>query len=147
MTFTIKEIEQQARIKLLDTYEDNYRFAPSEMFHAMRDGLRMIRNVRPESKYVDGLLQDKMIVTNDATPVKIDFMVPESFPASLTYSGSAHSYTLDQFRNLNINMEDRWMESLGYYVIHQMYLKDDADTANAGLADTYYKKFVESVKS
>ena len=26
--FTIKEIERQARVKLLDTYEDNYRFNP-----------------------------------------------------------------------------------------------------------------------
>ena len=46
--FTIKEIERQARVKLLDTYEDNYRFNPTEIFDAMRDGLRMIRNVRPE---------------------------------------------------------------------------------------------------
>lgn len=138
--FTIKEIERQARVKLLDTYEDNYRFNPTEIFDAMRDGLRMIRNVRPESKYVDGLLTGKMLLVNG---MEADFDVPESFPATI----GGTTYTLDQFRSFTVNMEDRWMESLVYYVIHQMYLKDDTDTANATLAQTYYTKFTESVRS
>lgn len=138
--FTIKEIERQARVKLLDTYEDNYRFNPTEIFDAMRDGLRMIRNVRPESKYVDGLLTGKMLIING---LEADFDVPESFPATI----GGTTYTLDQFRAFTVNMEDRWMESLVYYVIHQMYLKDDTDTANATLAQTYYTKFTESVRS
>lgn len=138
--FTIKEIERQARVKLLDTYEDNYRFNPTEIFDAMRDGLRMIRNVRPESKYVDGLLTGKMLLVNG---LEADFDVPESFPATI----GGTTYTLDQFRAFTVNMEDRWMESLVYYVIHQMYLKDDTDTANATLAQTYYARFTESVRS
>lgn len=138
--FTIKEIERQVRVKLLDTYEDNYRFKPTEIFDAMRDGLRMIRNVRPESKYVDGLLTGKMLIINNS---ESDFTVPESFPA--TIDGS--TYTLDQYRAFTVNMEDRWMESLVYYVIHQMYMKDDTDTANAQLAQAYYTKFTESVRS
>ncbi len=138
--FTIKEIERQVRVKLLDTYEDNYRFAPAEIFHAMRDGLRMIRNVRPESKYVDGLLTGGMLLVNGE---EADFTVPESFPAKI----DGDTYTLDRYRELTVNMEDRWMESLVYYVIHQMYLKDDTDTANASLAQTYYSKFTESVRS
>lgn len=138
--FTIKEIERQARVKLLDTYEDNYRFKPTEIFDAMRDGLRMIRNVRPESKYVDGLLTGKMLLIGG---VEADFNVPESFPATI----GGTTYTLDQFRGFTVNMEDRWMESLVYYVIHQMYMKDDTDTANAQLAQAYYTKFTESVRS
>ena len=138
--FTIKEIERQARVKLLDTYEDNYRFKPTEIFDAMRDGLRMIRNVRPESKYVDGLLTGKMLLIGG---VESDFTVPESFPATI----GGTTYTLDQFRGFTVNMEDRWMESLVYYVIHQMYMKDDTDTANAQLAQAYYTKFTESVRS
>ena len=138
--FTIKEIERQARVKLLDTYEDNYRFKPTEIFGAMRDGLRMIRNVRPESKYVDGLLTGKMLLIGGVEAV---FTVPESFPATI----GGTTYTLDQFRGFTVNMEDRWMESLVYYVIHQMYMKDDTDTANAQLAQAYYTKFTESVRS
>ena len=138
--FTIKEIERQARVKLLDTYEDNYRFKPTEIFDAMRDGLRMIRNVRPESKYVDGLLTGKMLLIGG---VEADFNVPESFPATI----GGTTYTLDQFRGFTVNMEDRWMESLVYYVIHQMYMKDDTDTANAQLAQAYYTKFTESARS
>lgn len=138
--FTINEIERQARVKLLDTYEDSYRFQPTEIFDAMRDGLRMIRSVRPESKYVDGLLTGKMLLVDGD---EADFTVPESFPAAI---GGA-TYTLDEFRALAVNMEDRWMEALVYYVIHQMYLKDDTDTANANLANVYYNKFTESVRS
>ncbi|MGN0844457.1 MAG: DUF6682 family protein [Kiritimatiellia bacterium] len=138
--FTIKEIERQVRVKLLDTYDDNYRFNPTEIFDAMRDGLRMIRNVRPESKYVDGLLTGKMLLIDGN---EADFIVPESFPATI----GGTTYTLDQYRKFTVNMEDRWMESLVYYVIHQMYLKDDTDTANANLATTYYGKFTESVRS
>ncbi|MGN0847818.1 MAG: DUF6682 family protein [Kiritimatiellia bacterium] len=138
--FTINEIERQARVKLLDTYEDNYRFQPTEIFDAMRDGLRMIRNVRPESKYVKGLLTDEMLLVNG---VETDFTVPASFPATI----GGTTYTLDQFRAFTVNMENRWMESLVYYVIHQMYLKDDTDTANANLASAYYSKFNESVRS
>lgn len=138
--FTIKEVEDQVRIKLLDTYSDNYRFAPTEIFHAMRDGLRMIRNIRPESKYVDDLLTGKMLIISGS---EADFVVPESFPATI----NGVTFDLDTYRGISINMEDRWMESLGYYVIHQMYLKDDTDTANANLATTYYNKFVESVRS
>lgn len=138
--FTIKEVEDQARIKLLDTYSDNYRFAPTEIFNAMRDGLRMIRNIRPEAKYVDDLLTGKMLIISGS---EADFVVPESFPATI----NGVTFDLDTYRGISINMEDRWMESLGYYVIHQMYLKDDTDTANANLATTYYNKFVESVRS
>ena len=75
--------------------------------------------------------------------LEADFDVPESFPATI----GGTTYTLDQFRAFTVNMEDRWMESLVYYVIHQMYLKDDTDTANATLAQTYYAKFTESVRS
>lgn len=138
--FAISEIERQVRIKTLDTYEDNYHFAPMEIFDAMRDGLRMIRNIRPESKYVDGLLTGRMLFVNGE---EADFTVPKSFPATIGDT----TYTLDQYREFLVNMEDRWMESLVYYVIHQMYLKDDTDTANANLAQTYYAKFTESVKS
>lgn len=138
--FAIKEIERQVRVKLLDTYEDNYRFNPTEIFDAMRDGLRMIRNVRPESKYVNGLLTGKMLVIDGEEE---DFIVPESFPATI----EGTTYTLDQYRAFTVNMEDRWMEALVYYVIHQMYLKDDTDTANAQLAQVYYTKFTESVRS
>lgn len=140
MDFTIKEIENRVRLKLLDTYEENYRFHPTEIFAAIRDGLRMIWNVRPESRYVNGLLTDKMIRI-DNTPS--DFVIPESFPATI----NGASYDLDQYRKFVVNMEDRWIEPLVYYVIHQMYLKDDTDTNNATLASTYYSKFTESVRT
>lgn len=140
MNFTIKDVENQVRLKILDTYEDNYRFAPTEIFNAIRDGLRLIRSKRPESRYVNCLLTDKMLLVNNE---EADFIIPESFPATIGET----TYTLEQYRGFTINMEERWMEAVVNYTIHQMYLKDDTDTANADLAKTYYAKFTESINS
>ena len=136
---TIGEIEQQARLKLLDTYEDNYRFAPTEMFSALRDAMRLTRSVRPESKYVDGLLTGKPLLIDGE---EADFIVPDSFPTAI----GGKSFTMEQYRKINLNMEDTYREPLVYYVIYQMYLKDDVDTANQTLANAYYQKFSEIVR-
>jgi len=135
---TIGEIENRVRMKLLDTYSDKYHFSPSEVFHAMRDGMWRIWSVCPSSRYVDGVIVDKMLIVNGT---ETDFVTPESFPAMV----AGAQRTLDEFRGFQLNMEDRYSEPLMYYVIHQMFLKDDPDTANATLAQTYFNKFTESV--
>lgn len=138
MQFTIKEIERQVRIKTLDTDADAYRYAPIEVYQAIRDGVRLIWHKKPESRYVDGLMVSKGLLIGGA---QADFVVPETFPVTI---GST-SYDNAAYVALTINMEERYMEPLVYYVIHQMYLKDDTDTANSGLAKTYYEKFMEAL--
>jgi len=135
---TIKEIERQVRIKTLDTDADQYRYEPVEIYQAIRDGIRLIWHKKPESRYVDGLLVSKGLLIG-GNPA--DFVVPETFPVTI----GAASYDNAGYAALSINMEERFMEALVYYVIHQMYLKDDTDTANAGLAKTYYDKFAEAL--
>ena len=121
--FTVGSVEDQVRTALLDTYEDAYRYAPKEIYYAMRDGLNHIRNMRPEAKYVDGELVDL------------------NFP---TIPTSAETTAI---RATTVNMEDRWLEAIVFYCIHRMYTKDDTDTQNQQLAATYYSMFERSLNA
>lgn len=123
--FKIGDVEDMARTILLDTEDDAYRFVPKEIYQALWDGLKHINNVRPESRYVNGLLVD------------LGFVLPAAYDSA----------TVTAYRGTDVNMEDRWREAAVYYVVHRMYLKDDADTQNAALAKQYLDMFNASVMS
>lgn len=137
---TIGEIEKQARTILLDTNEDGFRFTPTEMFLSLKTAIKRSRTMRPESKYVDCRLTGKpLLVDGD----EADFVVPTSFHATI----NGRTFSLEAYRGIELNMESRWEEALVYFVVHQMYMKDDADTTNANLAATYYNYFTTSLSS
>ena len=117
--FTIKDVEDGARLILLDTYEDAYRFEPKEMFAATASAIERVRLARPASRYVGGIMVD------------FDLEVPATFTDA----------SLAAFRNTEIEMERRWLEATIYYVVHRMYLKDDPDTKNDNLAAKYLELF------
>ena len=117
--FTIKDVEDGARLILLDTYEDAYRFEPKEMFAAIASAIERVRLARPASRYVGGIMVD------------FDLEVPATFTDA----------SLAAFRNTEIEMERRWLEATIYYVVHRMYLKDDPDTKNDNLAAKYLELF------
>ena len=119
--FTIKDVEDGARMILLDTYEDAYRFEPKEMFAAIADGLERTRVARPASRYVG----------NNMVDVDADFDVPATFTDE----------SLAAFRNTEIQMGRRWLEAIIFYVVHKMYLKDDPDTKNDSLAEKYLELY------
>ena len=126
-TFKIKDVEDQARLILLDTYSDAYRFEPKEIYQALWEGLKHIRSIRPESRYLDGLLVDLQLRTSDSSPW-VDFYIPEN-------------QAIEVYRASKISMEDDWREAAVYYIVHRMYLKDDSDTQNANLATQYLNMF------
>ena len=137
---TIGEIERQARTILLDTNEDGYRFTPTEIFLSLKSAVKRARTMRPESKYVGCRLTGKpLLVDGDEE----DFVVPTSFPATI----HGKTFSLEAYRGIALNFETRWEEALVYYVVHQMYLKDDADTTNANLAQTYFNYFTASLSA
>ena len=117
--FTVKDVEDGARLILLDTYEDAYRFEPKEMFAATTSAIERVRLARPASRYVGGIMVD------------FDLEVPATFTDA----------SLAAFRNTEIEMERRWLEATIYYVVHRMYLKDDPDTKNDNLAAKYLELF------
>ena len=136
--FTVGEVEHQARLVLLDTHEDAYRFEPDGIYAAMKDGLIRLRQDCPSSRYVAGLMVDLTFdVRNSETGV-----VTASFDDIPNQEYAAQNNF--QVKNLVVNMERTWMTALVYYIVHRMYMRDDADTANAALADRYLQLFKEA---
>lgn len=127
--FKVKEVEDAARLILLDTYDNAFRFEPKEIYAAMWDGLLRIRRERPQSRYVGGLLADLKIVGETATWTSI--------PA-ITDSGDN---TRENFRDGDVEMEERWKEAVVYYVVFRMYQKDDPDTKNDALSARYFEMY------
>lgn len=119
------EIEERARIILLDTDETAPRFEAKELFFAMRDGMVQTRSVRPESRYHDGVLVD------------LDFPMPTDWDDISVATAS----------EADLKMDDRWLEAIVYYVVHRMYMKDDPDTQNANLAKNYLDLYTASVQT
>lgn len=129
--FKVKEVEDAARLILLDTYDTAFRFEPKEIYAAMWDGLLRVRRERPQSRYVGGLLSDLKIV-NSTENVEWT-SIPE-----ITDSGNN---TRENFRNGEVSMEERWKEAVVYYVVFRMYQKDDPDTKNDALSTRYFEMF------
>ena len=129
---TIGELEKQIRIIILDTDEDKPRFVPTEVFYAINEAMKQTRRMRSESRYVKGHLNDKLLVVDN---VESDFNMPANTNEAIA-----------AFRNAVINMEDAWMDALVFHSVHRLFLKDDPDTQNAQLSDTYYKKFLTVVQ-
>lgn len=123
----IGDVEDEARLILLDTYEDAYRFEPKEIYAAMKDGLLRLRREQPASRYVGGILVD-LEFSNDTTTV-ID--IPTTTDPT----------TIAEFRARFISMEERWKEAVVYYVVHRMYQKDDPDTKNDALSTRYFEMY------
>lgn len=125
----VRDVEEDVRTILNDTYEDAYRFEPKEVFKAMVQGMVNTRNVRPESRYVNGLLVDLTIA------------VPQSFTTE------PNGGSLKVFRDQVLEMDDRWREPLVFYIVSRMYMKDDADTQNANLVKQYTDLYNTTVQT
>ena len=130
--FTIAEVEDEARLILLDTQDDAYRFEPKEIYQAIKDGLLRIRRERPASRYVGGLLVDLTFGdgTTDYAPV-----IPQTLDDG----------TRETLRARIVSMESRWKEAVVFYVVHRMYQKDDPDTSNNALSEKYLQLYVNAL--
>lgn len=121
--FTVGQVEDEARLILLDTDSYAYRFEPKEMYAAMKDGLLRLRREQPASKYVDGLISDLAFVGERTSTSDIPQTPDETF------------------RGYEVTMEERWKEAIVYYVVHRMYQKDDPDTKNDTLSARYFEMY------
>lgn len=120
MSVTIGSLEQDVREILIDTYHTGYRWSPYVLFCGLRDGIKRLNSVRPESRYF-GL-----------TLVKIDF------PA---VSGSMTAEEIATVRATVVLVEEKWREAVVFYALHKAYMPENPDTANAELSDKYLKLF------
>jgi hypothetical protein len=120
MSATIGSIEHDVRVLLLDTDESGYRFSSYNLFCGIRDGIKRLNSVRPESRYF-GLA----LVLIDFPAVDVDMTAEE----------------IETVRDTVVLVEERWIEAVVFYALHKAYLIDSSDTANAALSADYLKKF------
>jgi hypothetical protein len=120
MSTTVGTLEHEARVILLDTDDSNYRFTPYVLFCGIRDGLKRLYSVRPESRY-SGLT-----------------LTAATFP---TVTADMDSAAITAARAALVLIEERWFEAVIYYACHKAYLIDSSDTANAALSADYLSKF------
>ena len=125
--FTVGSVEDEARLILLDTYEDAFRFEPKEVYQAMKDGLLRLRRERPASRYVGGILVDLEFVDGSTSVTDVPAVLDDA--------------TRAEFRAREVTMEERWKEAVVYYVAHRMYQKDDPDTKNDALSTRYFEMY------
>lgn len=105
---TASEIETKVRRIIQDDMPE-YRWTSEEIKDYLTDGCRALNAIRPETRYVDGLLTDGTV--------------------------------LPEFDNDPIPIDNRFTETLVFYVVYKCYLKDATDTTNQGLAESYLNKF------
>jgi len=119
MSTAIRDIENEVRVLLQDTYEP-YRFSSFQVFCGIRDALKRLNSVRPESRYF-GLA----LVRLDFPAVDVD-MTPE---------------VIETARDGLVLIDERWLEAIVFYALYKLYLIDSTDTANAALAANYLQMF------
>ena len=133
---TLEDIENDARGYIRDTIEPQ-RFAPSEIFSAVREAMDALASDRPESRYVSGNITGGGLLLPDGS--EAGFPVPASFPATV---GGA-SITISQYRALRLNMADKWRAAVTYYAVHLLYLRDDPDTGNTAQSQAFLAKYAQ----
>lgn len=103
-------IERKAR-RILQDADKPYRWPSDELREHLQEGVYALHAIRPDTRYVNGLLVDAVIVPSAEDEV-------QDFP-----------------------IDSRFEETLVYFVAYKCYLDDDADTVNANLAESYLGKF------
>lgn len=107
---TVDTITAKSRRILQDTVEP-YRWSSDEIRKYLDEGILSLHRVRPETRYVNGLLNDR-----------VEIPAPED-------------------EDQRITIDACFEEALVYFVVYKCYLVDDTDTVNAQLAEMYLQKF------
>lgn len=99
---TVADIERRARRILLDT-EDPYRWQKDDIRDALQEGVYELNKIRPETRYVDGMLLDAIELPED-DDAKID--VENRFLEALVCFVVAKCYQTDDADTVNSNLSE-----------------------------------------
>ena len=113
---TLLEMEGRVRKELLDDYTGSYRFPSLFIVNAIYEGVQLLFQLRPESRY-NGV----KLVTLDI-PVVTDI-------------------TLSTEQAKTLYIDPRWNRALIYYAKAKCFEIDSSDTANKTLADDCFSQF------
>lgn len=107
---TVGDIEKKVRAVLMDDVPE-YRWSEAFILGAIEDGVAFLHSIRPETRYVDGVLTDGVKVPQTAEGKD------EEFP-----------------------IHSRYREAMVAYVAHKCLERDSSDTQNLTLSETYLNK-------
>lgn len=117
---TIGDIEMKVREFVKDTHEGAYRYAPWLIVGAIFDGLRVLRMIRPETRY-EGIR-----------------VVRQDWPYITMASNKAD---IDAAREMPWPVDPRWEQAVRYFAAARCFETDAADTVNAARAAECQKTF------
>lgn len=102
---TVSEIEKKARRILRDTVPE-YRWPSSEMRDALQDGVYALNAIRPETRYVGGLLRDTVLLpaSDDA---RID--INDRYAEALVYYVVYKCYLDDDADTVNQQLAESYL--------------------------------------
>lgn len=106
---TYGDIEERVRVLMNDATAP-YRFVAREVYRCVLDAVWHLRSVRPETRYVDGVLAAYEPVLD-----KID-------------------------EDTEIPLPMRWGEALARYAAYDLYLANNPDTEDASLAGSHLQR-------
>lgn len=84
MAMTIGDIEKRVRAVLMDDVPPDYRWSEAFILSAIEDGIAFLHSIRPETRYMDGILTDGVKVPQDTKD--------EEFPVHSRYREAVVAY-------------------------------------------------------
>lgn len=110
MTFKISDFRNDVRGVLGDLGTDRHH-ADADIDRAVVDGIRRMHSVRPESRYVNGVLFDYVFPTDS-----------------------------DDIADFSVSFDERWRLGVVYYAAYRRFECDVIDAVNRELAASYLKQ-------
>lgn len=102
---TIGDIVSQARTIVNDTFEP-YRYLQSDVILYVRDAVRHLNRVRPETRYVDGRLSDYVLELEEDTEIPVDRRFEESLVLYTVY----RVYQEDDSDTVNLQLGQTYLQ-------------------------------------
>lgn len=123
---TYAGIESDVRTLIGDAVQ-TYRFSAAEVYGYINAGIRTLFKLRPTAFFTDGRF-----------PASAASLEPVAVATVVSASGATEVVA---------PTGDRYQEALVYYAAYRCMERDNPDTQNSALADSYLQKFTEFAKA
>lgn len=107
---TVADIEKRARTILLDDTEP-YRWTSANIREEIADAVRHVQSVRPETRYVNGLLKDYCLPEADDEPLEME----DRFREALVYYTVYKCYLYDDTDTVNAQLAENYLNKANTY--------------------------------
>ena len=102
MAMTVGDIEKKVRTLVNDSDTSGYRFNPEEIHGFIVDALRHLWRIRPETRYVNGVLCNVEIEATASWEIPVSDRFEEALVAYAAYK----VYQLDMSDTVNMQMAE-----------------------------------------